>query len=117
MDLLSLAHEVSTVNNLRERARFQVSRELATNVTGFWNATAFSLIEIYQTFRANYCFILHGEEISSPLRLDWYFDLGVVHLPFYRFMLMSLLSDRCRKLHVLTAILKGLLLPCLGCYL
>jgi len=70
MDLLSLAHEVSTVDYLHDKARFPVSVVVATTGTGFWNATTFSLIEIYQTFGETYCFILHGEEISSPLSLD-----------------------------------------------
>jgi hypothetical protein len=104
MDLLSLAHEVSTVNNLHDRARFQVSVVVATNVTIFWNATTLSLIENYQIFGATYCLLLPGEEISSPLRLDWYFGLGVAHRPFNRFMLLSLLPDRCTKLHLSTAI-------------
>ena len=108
MDLLSLAHEVSTINTLRDRERFQVSVVVATNVTVFWNATTFSPMESYQNFWAKFCLILRGEEISSPLRLYSYFDLGVVHLPINGFMLMSLLPDVCTKLHLFTAILKGL---------
>jgi len=48
MDILSLVYEVSTVNSLHDRARFQVS-VVATNVTVFWNATIFSLIENYSS--------------------------------------------------------------------
>ena len=99
MDLLSLAHEVSTVNTVLNRARFQVSVVVTTNVTVFWNATTFSLLEIYQTFGATCFLILRGKEISSPLRLDWYFDFGVVHHPFNGFLLMSLLPDIGTKLH------------------
>jgi hypothetical protein len=104
MDLLSLVHEVSTINTLRDRARFQVSVVVATNVTVSLNATTFSLIESYQTFGETYCLILRGEEISCPLRLDLCFDLGMVHLPFNRCMLMSLLRESCTKLHLSTAI-------------
>jgi hypothetical protein len=107
MDLLSLAHEVGTVNTLRDRARFQVSVVVATNVTVFLNATTLSLIENYETFGVIYCLIFRGEEMSSPLRLHWYFDLGVVHLLFNRFMLMSLLPDSCTKLQLSTACAQG----------
>jgi hypothetical protein len=104
MDLLSLAHEVCTVNTLRDRARFQVSVVVATNVTVFWNAMTFSLIENYQIFGATHCLILRSEGKFSPLRLDWYFDLGVVGLPFNRFMLMSFYQTVVRIWHLSTAI-------------
>jgi hypothetical protein len=104
MELLSLAHEVSTFKTLHDRARFQVSVVAATNVTVCWNGTTFSLRESYQTFGATDRLILRGEEIYSPLRLDWYFNLGVVHLPFNMFMLMSLLPDSCTKLRLSSAI-------------
>jgi hypothetical protein len=97
MDLLSVAHEVRTVNAPHDGARFQVFLVVTGKVTVFCDVTPFSLIENYQHFRRTYCLILRGIEISPPLTVGQCFCLDTIHLPCNVFVLMSLLLAICTK--------------------